>query len=120
MLGFDHDDAGRFAVMAEDLDPGVRYRIDAEPAAATPGTSSMPAFDLYAGLGGTAGIDWQGEASGSWRVELSPYAPPKPAKAVSPNLAEFDAQPLKSAPAPQDAGFDSLGRALLGKGKTDR
>ena len=123
MLGFDHADAGRFAVMAEDLDPGVRYRIDAEPVAATSGRSGTPAFDLYAGLGGMgphAGIDWQGEASGSWRVELSPYAPPKPAKAAAPNLAEFDAQPLKSEPASQGTGFDSLGRALLGKGKTDR
>jgi Ca2+-binding RTX toxin-like protein len=125
MLGFDHDAAGRFAVMAEDLDPGVRYQINAEqapaePVAAAAGTSGMPAFDLYAGLGGTAGIDWQGEASGSWRVALSPYAPPKPAKAVSPNLAEFDAQPLAREPASQDTGFDSLGRALLGKGKTDR
>jgi len=128
MLGFDHDHAGHLAVMAEDLDPGVRYRIDteqavAEPRAAAAGTSSVPAFDLLAGLGGMGphvGIDWQGEASGSWRVALSPYAPPRPAKAVSPNLAEFDVQPLMSKAASQDTGFDSLGRALLGKGKTDR
>jgi len=33
----------------------------------------MPAFDLYAGLGGTAGIDWQGEASGSWRNVRLPW-----------------------------------------------
>jgi hypothetical protein len=78
MLGFDHDDAGRFAVMAEDLDPGVRYKINAgkalaKPVTAVAGTSSMPAFDL-----------------------------------------------LMSEAASKDAGFDSLGRALLGKGKTDR
>jgi hypothetical protein len=126
MLGFDHDDAGRFAVMAEDLDPGVRYQIGAEKALAEPvaaASSGAPAFDLDTGLGGMgphAGIDWQGEASGSWRVALSPYAPSKPAQAVAANLAEFDAKPLKSAPASQDTGFDSLGRALLGKGKTDR
>jgi hypothetical protein len=128
MLGFDHDNAGRIAVMSDDLDPGVRYRISteqavAEPLAAANGPSSTPAFDLYSGLGGMGphtGIDWQGEASGSWRVELSPYAPPKPSQAASPNLAEFDAQPLMSKAASQDTGFDSLGRALLGKGKTDR
>jgi hypothetical protein len=132
VLGFDHDDAGRIAVMSDDLDAGVRYLVSsgAVPASQQSGAAAtsapsggMPQFDLYAGLGGMgphAGIDWQGEASGSWRVELSPYAPSKPAKAVSPNLAEFDAKPLKSEPASQGTGFDSLGRALLGKGKTDR
>ncbi|MEX2149864.1 MAG: LEPR-XLL domain-containing protein [Steroidobacteraceae bacterium] len=130
-LGFGDGEPG-YSVMDQDLESGVRYVPAAAGSGATaqagagraaPSVSGMPAFDLYAGLGDIgphAGIDWQADASGSWRVELSPYAPPKPAKAASPNLAEFDAKPLKSAPASQDTGFDSLGRALLGKGKTDR
>jgi hypothetical protein len=123
MLGFDHDDAGRFAVMGEDLDPGVRYRIDAEPVAAAAGTPSRPAFDLYTGLGGMgpdASIDWQGESGGSWRVELSPYAPPKPLQPVAANLAQFEVKALKSQAGAGAEGFDRLGRELLGKGKTER
>jgi hypothetical protein len=123
MLGFDHDDAGRFAVMAEDLDPGVRYQIDAEPVAAAAGTPSRPAFDLYTGLGGMgpdASIDWQGESGGSWRVELSPYAPPKPSQPVAANLAQFELKPLNSQAGAGAEGFDRLGRELLGKGKTER
>jgi Ca2+-binding RTX toxin-like protein len=123
MLGFDHDDAGRFAVMAEDLDPGVRYQIGAEPVAAAAGTPSRPAFDLYTGLGGMgpdASIDWQGESGGSWRVELSPYAPPKPSQPVAANLAQFELKPLNSQAGAGAEGFDRLGRELLGKGKTER
>jgi hypothetical protein len=118
MLGFDHDDAGRFAVMAEYLDPGVRYQINAEKALAV-----VPAFDLHSGLGGMgpdASIDWQGESGGSWRVELSPYAPPKSSQPVAANLAQFEVKPLKSQAGAGAEGFDRLGRELLGKGKTER
>jgi hypothetical protein len=126
VLGFDHEDAGRIAAMEEDLDPGVRYEIkagNAEALAAAAGASGTPAFDLYTGLGGMgphASIDWQGESGGSWRVELSPYAPPKPLQPVAANLAQFEVKPLESQAGTGAEGFDRLGRELLGKGKTDR
>jgi hypothetical protein len=134
-LGFGDGEPG-YAVMDQDLESGVRYALSADGSTGSTGTAQpgagqaapsaggMPAFDpLYAGLGGMgphAGIDWQGEASGSWRVELSPYALPKPLQPVTANLAQFEVKPLKGQASAQDAGFDSLGRALLGKGKTDR
>jgi hypothetical protein len=119
VLGFDHGEGGETAVMREDLDPGVRYTL------APPERSSgrTPAFDMDTGLGAigaSAGIDWQGSASGSWALELSPYAPPKPVQPVSANLAQFELKPLEGQADHEEAGFDRLGRELLGKGKTGR
>jgi hypothetical protein len=59
-------------------------------------------------------IDWQTSgAAGGWQVQLSPYAPSKPAKTASANLPDFVLKQFKDET--QDAGFDSLGSALLGE-----
>ena len=62
VLGFDHDDAARFAVMDEVLAPGVRY------------TLGKPRFDLVMGGGGVANahIAWH-ERDGRWTGGITPY-----------------------------------------------
>jgi hypothetical protein len=137
LLGFDHGDAGAMPVMVEDLDPGVRYglasgagaggtkpvQVQLAAAPAVQSASGVLAFDLDAlmkgAMGSNASIDWNSAGFGSLGVELSPYAPPKPAKYASLNLADFVMKPAKGAA--QEAGFDSMGRALLGEqGKSGR
>jgi hypothetical protein len=67
LLGLDHADAASYAVMAEDLDPGVRYVVATEEPVAPPPeksrTSAIPAFDLDALLAPAkaagAAIDWR-------------------------------------------------------------
>jgi hypothetical protein len=130
VFGFDHDDAGSIAVMDDDLSAGVRYVLaasssapQARPAveAQNPFAGGMPGFDLGAGYGGigvNAGIDWQADSSGGWKPKLSPYALDKPAKSASPNFASFLVNLFnKDRGEAQGAGFDSMGRALLGKDK---
>jgi hypothetical protein len=123
LIGF-RDNDPLYAVMDEDLEPGLRYDVTATAPAqpAEPATREaprLPSFDFGVALGtGWNGVvDWQGSAGGSWDLQLSPYAPAKPAKAPLPTLAAFDVKPGK---AEGQAGFDKLGRALLGKGKTER
>jgi hypothetical protein len=123
LIGF-RDNDPLYAVMDEDLEPGLRYDVTATVPAqpAEPPTREaprLPSFDFGVALGtGWNGVvDWQGSAGGSWDFQLSPYAPAKPAKAPLPALAAFDVKPGK---AEGQTGFDKLGRALLGKGKTDR
>jgi hypothetical protein len=130
VLGFDHHDALRFAVMRDELDPGMRYLFGVErPAAeaaaeaAAPSSGGVPAFDFDIGLPGPGlgvGIDWQGNAGGNWGVQLSPYAPVQSVQRASPNVMDFTLLPSQSSASAQDTGFDSLGRALLGKGKPQR
>jgi hypothetical protein len=119
LLGFDHADAGAFAVMHEELDAGVRYLLasgSTAPAAETP--AAAPAFDAYAdwgGVGASAGIDWQAESKGGWEVKLSPYDTGKPARGTS-NITPFEVDLLaKYGAAKQGGEFDSMGRELLGK-----
>jgi hypothetical protein len=124
VLGFDHEDAGQISAMGAQLEPGVHSTLDlrqeALQAIAAPAQAPLyarPKFDLDTGLGGAsplpARIDWQSEASG-WNMQLSPYAPKKPARGAEPNFVPFDAKLFK------ETGFDKLGRALLGKGKPGR
>ena len=121
LLGFEHSNADEFAVMHEELDPGVRYTLDAAPPAA-PAAPSAPAFDLYAGyvdLSATAGaVDWQADSGEGWDIKLSPYDTTKPSKGAS-SIAPFDLNLLaqKDAAGKQGAEFDSMGQALLGKSK---
>ncbi len=116
LLGFEHGDAGDYAVMRESLDLGVRYALDPAPAAPV-----APAFDAYAGYanpggGVNAGIGWQAEIGGGWEVKLSPYDTGRPDKGAS-NLAPFNLDLLaKLGAQKQGAEFHSMGRALLGKG----
>jgi hypothetical protein len=133
LIGFDHDDAGRIAVMTEAVDPGVRYLLasggisagtdigQARPQPAVEGSAGfqggVPRFDPDAGSGGAgsgARIDWQAPAGEGWSVQLSPYEPVKPAKSASPAVSDFLVKPSKDRVGAQDPGYDSLGRALLG------
>jgi hypothetical protein len=121
VLGLDHEDSAHYAVMAQDIDPGVRYVLDAQapvggaaaaPAAAPvqPEAPAIPAFDfdaLLAGRGSNAPIDWHAGSGGDWGLQVSPYAPVKAAQKPASGMAQFATQPV----------FDSLGKALLGKGK---
>jgi hypothetical protein len=128
LLGFDHGDAGAIPVMHEELDPGVRYLLaagesapEAQPVAQARSTfaGGVPGFDIGAGYGGAnAAVDWQASSSDGWNVKLSPYDSDKPAKNASPNFAGFLVKLFnKDRGEAQAAGYDSLGRALLGKDK---
>jgi len=93
----------------------------AQPVAAaqSPFAGGVPAFDIGAGFGGAnATVDWQASLSDGWNVKLSPYASDRPAKSAQPNFAGFLVKLFnKDRGEAQDAGYDSLGRALLGKDK---
>jgi len=137
VLGFDHDDASRIAVMDDNLEPGVRYLLDttssssANPTpfsqassassigATPPATGGIPGFDLdpiSGGVGSTAGIDWLASSGEGWGVSYSPYALPAPAPTPSWNLPEFLVKQLNAKDEGQ-GGYDSLGNTLLGKKK---
>jgi len=101
VLGFDHADAGTYAVMREDLDPGVRYLLDelgfeGDPnvpiddktllklamqaaqheAWSKAGKNSFPSFDLDpsdASSGTTGRVDWNDRFRGGWGTYLSPF-----------------------------------------------
>ena len=124
VLGLDHH-GGRYAVMEEALNPGTRYEVAAlsSPASASPSPKATPTFELDAGttaVASGASIDWQANAAGSWEMQLSPYAPPKPPQSGSSTLGDFMPKLVKGPSGPQEGAFDSLGRALLGKGKPQR
>jgi hypothetical protein len=63
MLGFDHEDASRYAVMGDELDAGVRY------------TTAAPRFDLDAPAAGKSGahIAWD-DWGGDWAPAHKPRA----------------------------------------------
>jgi hypothetical protein len=117
VLGFDHDDAARFAVMDEDLEPGIRYLLDnigfdgdpdqpisdaallqfAKRAAAWEESSAFemtgkvpPAFDWGAG-GAAAGasIDWQEQSGTGWGKSYSPFSQGKAGKGNDANFSDF-------------------------------
>jgi hypothetical protein len=126
VLGFSHEDASRFAVMSEDLGLGERLPIlslGKEPAAAPHASPATPAFDLFAQYGGmsNASIDWQASAIGGWSVPLSPYAAPAATTSAG-NFSSFAWTPNsgQAGDGSGDAGYDRIGRDLIGKkpGKT--
>jgi hypothetical protein len=94
-LGFDHGDG----LMGEELEAGTRYPL----AEGSTGGSAAPALPLR--------IDWQAPLGADWSTPLSSYDSLKGKKAAKANFADF--APVKPA-----AQFDSLGRELLGKGKS--
>jgi Ca2+-binding RTX toxin-like protein len=115
VLGFEHADAGAYAVMQETLAPGVRYAL--EPAPVEPVSAAFEAFAGYAdaSAGADAGIDWQARFDSNWEVTLSPYDTGKPAKGAS-SIAPFNLDLLaKLGAQKQGAEFDRMGRELLGK-----
>jgi len=118
LLGFDHQDADAYTVMDHDLDPGVRYLLDAldfdgdadqpiddatllrlaEQAAAYEAAQARQNAsrkldsqrDSHQGLGTESMplIDWQSRTASNWAMRLSPFDTHKP-KGVSPDFAEF-------------------------------
>jgi hypothetical protein len=117
VLGFDHEDADRYAVMDDDLDPGVRFLLDdldfdGDPDAPVSDDALFrlavqaaefearakaggigkhtPSFDFDAGhdaVGASGGIDWQAPAEGGWGTRFSPFGS-APAKSGA-NLSDF-------------------------------
>jgi hypothetical protein len=147
LIGITDNDLN-FAVMDEDLEPGVRYALDAVGFDADPNKpisndtlwqlarrlsewetqragTDAPSFELGGQGGATGGeIDWQGNAANAWNGNLSPFGTGKVAKNATANFTDYlkklvssGSRDAGSAPA---AGFDTLGRDLLGKGKTGR
>ena len=119
VLGFEHADADRFAVMHEDLTAGTRYSLlsaTGEPAApAQAAAPATPAFDTLASQAGgapNAAVDWQAGGPGGWSLALSPYAPQE-ATASAANFSSFSALDFSARNA--DAGYDEMGRDLMGK-----
>ena len=140
VLGFDHDDAARFAVMDEDLEPGIRYLLDnigfdgdpdqpisdaallqlARRAAAWEEGRAYemagkvpPAFDW--GVGGSAAgasIDWQEESGNGWGKSYSPFSQGKPGKGADANFSDFFFKLMKG-----NRGAGSDMGAELGSGK---
>ena len=124
LLGFEHGDADSYAVMHEDLDTGVRYVLDTATtaAAATPDRTSPPVFDAYAGyvrrrheprhrLAGRRGRRLAGEAFALRQRQAGRQA----AHPISPR--SWPICSARIAANAHDAGFDSMGRDLLGKDK---
>jgi len=109
VLGFEHGDAGAYAVMHDELEPGMRYLN----APLRPDSRSVPVFDTGFGVasGTTGSVDWR-TAGEDWSVGYSPYEP-KPKAAAPANVPEFL---FKLAQGGGAAQYDSLGSALLGKG----
>jgi len=124
------DGAAGYAVMDEELEPGVRFLLDelglegdpdqpvsdqalaalaARAAERSPQGPSFD-FDLAAGQGATrAGVDWG--SSGGWSTGYTPYVAPEPK--TSSNFADYLLKLFKRDDGA--AGFDSLGKSLTGK-----
>jgi Ca2+-binding RTX toxin-like protein len=128
-LGFDHDDADRYAVMHEDLHPGMRYLLEAAGVDVHPDSPISDAtlmqlakkavelnFDLGAlGAGvSNASVDWHAGTDVNWDASYTPYKSVKDAKAPAPNFADYL---VKVAPS---EGYDALGKALSGAKKGGR
>jgi hypothetical protein len=115
VMGFDHMTAGGLPVMVEELQAGMRYLVaPREAAAARAAVPVVPQRDLTADIGAAASavrVEWQAPLGESWGSPLSLYEPVKAKKPATTNFADF-------APVKPQGIFDSLGRALLGKGKT--
>jgi len=127
-IGFQDNGAG-YAVMEEELEPGVRFLLeldlDGDPdqpvsdqalaALAARAAERAPQgpsfdFDLAAGQGATrAGVDWN--SSGGWSTGYTPYVAPEP-KASS-NFADYLLKLFKREDGA--AEYDSLGKSLTGK-----
>jgi hypothetical protein len=113
--------------MDDDLEAGVRYLLektgfDADPDA--PITDAMlqelaaqaVAFDLGTGDGAGGSVDWQAGAAEGWTATTSP-ATSKGNGKDSGNFSDYLVMAPTSGASAEQTGYDSLGNALLGKGK---
>lgn len=133
-IGFTDGGTG-YALMDEDLDPGVRYLLDElgldelDPdqeiddavlaslaAKAADKAGNIPAFDFDLAqpqVGVRSGIDWQ---SDGWSTSYTPYAAPeRPSSggSSSSNFADYLVKLFKSS----DGGYDEMGKSLNKKAK---
>ena len=139
VLGFDHADAGTYAVMREDLDPGVRYLLDelgfkgdpnvpiddktllklamqaAEHEAwSKAGRNDLPSFDLNpsdASSGAAGRVDWNDRFRGGWGTYLSPFG--SGAAKSAQNFTDFMAKMIGSS---DDESGDDKNAARFDKG----
>jgi len=137
LLGLEHGDSGRYAVMDKDLESGVSHLLDALGFDADPDlpisdqmlrelasraarldAGLAPSFDLGTGQGAGSAIDWNAVSGEGWGSSYSPYAADKAGKDARGNFSDFLVKLFKkggdSAPAGQGSGYDSLGSSLLG------
>jgi hypothetical protein len=127
LLGFGHEDEAAARVMDDDLEAGVRYLLektgfDADPDA--PISDAMlkelaaqaVAFDLGTGDGAGGSVDWQAGAAEGWTATTSP-ATAKGNGKDSGNFSDYLVMAPTSGASAEQTGYDSLGNALLGKGK---
>ncbi len=105
--------------MVGELLAGTRYLLASSGVAATRESTPVappreePVADLASVPAAVVKVDWQVPLSeAAWSVPLSFYEPVKAKKAAGGNFADF--APVKPA-----AEFDSMGRDLLGKGKSE-
>jgi hypothetical protein len=106
-IGFADNEAGR-AVMDEDLEPGARYLLELG-LDGDPEQPRVPAFDLGFGPApspASARIQWDADPAAPWSADYSPYAAPKRASTFSDYVLKLSGE--------EDAGFDKLGKDLLG------
>jgi hypothetical protein len=146
LIGISDNDL-RFSVMDEDLEPGVRYLLDAVGFDADPsqpigndtlwqlakrltdweaeraGATGTPSFDLGGqGRGVAGGIDWQAGATEGWSG-YSPFNATKAMKSAAANFSDYLMKLASKGGSAGDgsAGYDGLGKSLFGsKGKGGR
>ncbi len=141
VLGFDHTEAEVYAVMHEDLEPGVRYLLDdsgidgnpAQPLAdrtlTPPANQAVErAVNWMASFGGDgpkanlsgngSAIDWQ--AGAAWTTSISPFSGGKVDNAASANFADFLPLGVGDKHGAGGSGYDSLGKSLLGSKNIDK
>ena len=133
VLGFTHADAAAMPVMHDDLDPGVRYLLEAldfdanpdepisdatllnlarraaalEAHAAEQGRTHSHKFDLDLGGNGAQGVvDWSNVGTDGWESSYSPFAAGKAGKAgkaAGGNFADFLFKPYRGGDGPTPA-----------------
>jgi hypothetical protein len=105
LLGFEHRDEG---VMAPRLQAPVRLDTDVRHADAAPNhEDTYLGFDLNAGPGSGGAVHWQMESAS----DMTPFLPTRQVKHAT-NFVDYFVKYFKRPDGP--AGFDSLGKALLG------
>ena len=114
------DNDPRYAVMHEDLAAGERYSLMAAPPvmATLPGAApAAPKFDLDAGPGTLQPVEWKAWDT-SWGAAYPSFASTPEGQKPATNFSDFLVKLAATAAAkPQAAGYDSLGKSLLGAKK---
>jgi hypothetical protein len=109
------------AVMNGDLAAGERYGLLASPAlASTTPTAATPKFDFDASPGTSQPVEWKASDGGwSTNYSYSPFGSAPQAQSPDTNYSDFLVRLAAAAASKQQAaGYDSLGKSLLGAKKT--